>query len=73
MSLLASVRQGAQGFAWFMRGVMGDDAYDKYKAHHEAIHDPDAAACDGPAMMTEREFWRDQTDRQDINPQGRCC
>ncbi|TFD02919.1 YbdD/YjiX family protein [Cryobacterium sinapicolor] len=81
MSLLASVRQGAKGFAWFMRGVMGDDAYDKYKAHHQALrdahrdthHDPDAAVCDGPRMMTEREFWRDQTDRQDINPQGRCC
>lgn len=81
MSLLASVREGAKGFAWFMRGVMGEDAYDKYKAHHEAldeahehsIHDPDAAACDRPVMMTEREFWRDQTDRQDVNPQGRCC
>ncbi|TFB57797.1 YbdD/YjiX family protein [Cryobacterium sp. TMT1-62] len=77
MNLLASVRHGAKSFAWFMRGVMGEDAYDKYKAHHEAhdesIHDPDAAACSGPVMMTEREFWRDQTDRQDINPQGRCC
>ena len=81
MSLLASVRQGAKGFAWFMRGVMGEDAYDKYKAHHEGLrdahddstHDPDAAACAVPVMMTEREFWRDQTDRQDINPQGRCC
>jgi uncharacterized short protein YbdD (DUF466 family) len=67
MSLLASVRRGAKGFAWFMRGVMGEDAYDKYKAHHEA------AGSDGHVMMTEREFWRDQTDRQDTNPQGRCC
>ncbi|HYH77897.1 MAG TPA: YbdD/YjiX family protein, partial [Arthrobacter sp.] len=23
--------------------------------------------------LTEREFWRDRTDRQDSNPQGRCC
>jgi uncharacterized short protein YbdD (DUF466 family) len=80
MSLLASAREGAKGFAWFMRGVMGEDAYDKYKAHHEALHEahPDSvqetdAVCPGPRMMTEREFWRDQTDRQDINPQGRCC
>ena len=81
MSLIASVRQGAKGLAWFMRGVMGEDAYDKYKAHHEALHeahdesisDLGSAACDGQRMMTEREFWRDQTDRQDTNPQGRCC
>ena len=31
-----------------------------------------AAGHDRPPM-TEREFWRDQTDRQDTNPQGRCC
>ncbi|MCY7403863.1 MAG: YbdD/YjiX family protein, partial [Cryobacterium sp.] len=43
-------------------------AYDKYATHH--------ASCETNAahpIMTEREFWRDQTDRQDKNPQGRCC
>ncbi|TFD07357.1 YbdD/YjiX family protein [Cryobacterium sp. TMT1-21] len=73
MSLLATVRTGARNVAWFVKGVMGEDAWDKYKAHHESLHATDAAACDSPRMMTEREFWRDQTDRQDINPQGRCC
>jgi uncharacterized short protein YbdD (DUF466 family) len=45
---------------------MGADAYTKYLAHH-------ADAGHGSRPMTEREFWRDQTDRQDANPQGRCC
>jgi len=50
-----------------VRGVMGEDAYDKYLAHAQGEH--------GGAVpvMTEREFWRDRTDRQDSNPQGRCC
>jgi uncharacterized short protein YbdD (DUF466 family) len=31
------------------------------------VHDASATP------MTEREFWRDHSDRQDANPQGRCC
>lgn len=50
----------------FMRGVIGTDAYQKYAEHMRRNHP-------GDAMMTEREFWRDQTDRQDSNPQARCC
>ena len=52
---------------------MGDDAWDKYRAHHEAVHRAGDPAHPTERMMTEREFWRDQTDRQDANPQGRCC
>ena len=65
------VQTGARNLAWYIKGVLGEDAYDKYKAHHEAAHP--AAGCERQPMMTEREFWRDQTDRQDTNPQGRCC
>lgn len=68
--VLAAVRTGARGFAWFVRGVLGEDAYDKYAAHHAATHGGEAG---GEPAMTEREFWRDQTDRQEHNPQGRCC
>jgi len=57
---------GFRGFARYMGGVLGADAYAKYLEHHRA-------AGHGTAAMTEREFWRDQTDRQDSNPQGRCC
>lgn len=67
-NVLSAVRTGARGFAWFIRGVLGEDAYDKYAAHHAVTH-----GDGGAPAMTEREFWRDQTDRQDHNPQGRCC
>jgi uncharacterized short protein YbdD (DUF466 family) len=70
MTALAAVRRGARDLVTIWRGVVGEDAYDRYRAHVEAqraggdVHHP---------LMTEREFWRDRTDRQDANPQGRCC
>ncbi len=69
MDITGTVRSGAKSLAWFFDGVLGGDAYAKYVAHHERTHgtDPDCP------MMTEREFWRDRTDRQESNPQGRCC
>lgn len=77
--VLAAVRTGARGIAWFVRGVLGEDAYDKYVAHHAATQaaahgGAEAGTCGiGEPVMTEREFWRDQTDRQQQNPQNRCC
>jgi uncharacterized short protein YbdD (DUF466 family) len=72
MSLLAGIRKSARVVSWYVKGVMGEDAYDKYKAHHES-HAAVQAGHGGERVMTEREFWRDQTDRQDTNPQNRCC
>ncbi|PVZ52486.1 YbdD/YjiX family protein [Arthrobacter sp. H-02-3] len=57
---------GFRGIAGYLSGVLGADAYKKYLEHHEA------SGHAGPAL-TEREFWRDRTDRQDATPQGRCC
>jgi uncharacterized short protein YbdD (DUF466 family) len=51
---------------WWLRGVLGDDLYDRYLAFHWRSGDP------GPPM-TEREFWRARTDHQERHPQGRCC
>jgi uncharacterized short protein YbdD (DUF466 family) len=59
-------REAARGLAWLFKGVMGENAYQAYLEHHAASH------SSGPPM-TEREFWRDKTDRQDSNPEGRCC
>lgn len=39
-------------------GISGADKYQKYLAHHRV------SGC-AHAPMTEREFWRDYTDRQD--------
>ncbi|HET6269240.1 MAG TPA: YbdD/YjiX family protein [Arthrobacter sp.] len=61
-----AVVEGFRGFTRYLGGVMGADAYAKYLEHHSA------SGHDGPPM-TAREFWRDHTDRQDANPQGRCC
>ncbi|MDJ0458043.1 YbdD/YjiX family protein [Arthrobacter sp. NQ7] len=70
MTILESARKGLAGFNWFFKGIMGEDAYEKYKAHHQTL--PPATDASHP-LMTEREFWRDKTDRQENNPQGRCC
>jgi uncharacterized short protein YbdD (DUF466 family) len=65
-SLMHAVVRGLRGFAAYMSSLMGADAYRKYLDHFTST------AHSGPAM-TEREFWRDRMDRQDNNPQGRCC
>lgn len=72
-ALLGGIRRAARSVAWYVKGVMGEDAWDKYRAHHESAHGTADPARPTERMMTEREFWRDQTDRQDANPQGRCC
>lgn len=63
---LAVVATGFRGLARYLGGVLGSDAYAKYLEHHRAT---------GHRLppLSEREFWRDRTDRQDSNPQGRCC
>ena len=70
MPALDLVRRGARDLAWFWRGVVGEDAYDKYCAHVRAQR---AAGDPTHPLLTEREFWRDRTDRQESAPQGRCC
>ncbi|WP_106208770.1 YbdD/YjiX family protein [Glaciihabitans tibetensis] len=66
----ARLRAIAQHVSWYVSAMMGDDAYRKYREHHESQHRDDDSA---EPMLTEKQFWRDQTDRQDTNPQGRCC
>jgi uncharacterized short protein YbdD (DUF466 family) len=60
----------ARGIRWYVRGLMGEDAYEKYLEHVQGEHGEHG---DSVPIMTEREFWRDRTDRQDANPSGRCC
>lgn len=50
----------------FMEGVLGADKYRHYLEHLADTH-PEAEP------MTEREFWREYTNWQERNPQGRCC
>jgi uncharacterized short protein YbdD (DUF466 family) len=70
VAVLDAVRRSAHDVVRIWRGVVGEDAYERYREHVEACRadgEPDHP------HMTEREFWRDRTDRQDANPQGRCC
>ncbi|MCQ9388974.1 YbdD/YjiX family protein [Brevibacterium sp. 50QC2O2] len=58
----------AAGFVlWYAREVSGENGYkhylDAYVARHGCSH----------GAMSEREYWRDKTDRQDREPQARCC
>ncbi len=64
------LRHTARDLGRLWRGVMGEDAYDKYCAHVRAQR---VAGDPTHPLLTEREFWRDRTDRQAAHPQGRCC
>lgn len=66
LPMLAGMATGFKSVARYFRGVLGADAYDNYLEHYRRLGHQHAP-------LTEREFWRDQTDRQDANPQGRCC
>ncbi|GAA1496594.1 hypothetical protein GCM10009628_15970 [Paeniglutamicibacter kerguelensis] len=57
---------GARSFVRFFEGVLGADKYRVYLEHQARTHP-------GVPPMSEREFWRDYTDWQEKNPQGRCC
>jgi uncharacterized short protein YbdD (DUF466 family) len=55
-----------RGVVWYLRGVLGADAYQRYLEHHTRTH-PDTEP------LSERAFWKDKMDWEDRNPQGRCC
>lgn len=59
---LAAVR----GVNWWVRSVMGDDAYARY-VQHLAAHHP------GSPIPTESQYWRDRYAAMDANPGARCC
>ncbi|GAA0201422.1 YbdD/YjiX family protein [Glutamicibacter creatinolyticus] len=58
--------QGLSKAKKFVDGVLGADKYQHYLEHHRRQHP-------GEEPMNEREFWKDYTDWQERNPQGRCC
>lgn len=57
---------GWTSLRWYVRQVMGDDAYATYVAHERSAH-PDREP------LGEREFWREHYAEQDRNPGSRCC
>jgi uncharacterized short protein YbdD (DUF466 family) len=63
---LAATGNAARALVRYLEGVLGADKYRVYLEHQGRTHP-------GVAPMGEREFWRDYTDWQEKNPQGRCC
>ena len=63
---LCAVGNAARGLGRYLEGVLGADKYRVYLEHQALTHP-------GVEPMGEREFWRDYTDWQEKNPQGRCC
>ncbi|GAA1722485.1 hypothetical protein GCM10009809_17730 [Isoptericola hypogeus] len=69
----SALRAAARGIAraaasarWYVRQVMGDDAYRTYLAHERSAHP-------GREPLGERQFWREHYAEQDRNPGSRCC
>ena len=46
---------------WYVKAVMGEDAYDQYLAHRQRLHP-------GKPVLTRREFEQAKT-----KPNVRCC
>ena len=63
---MSALTQVLRDVRWYVRGVVGEDAYDRYVEHERRRH-PDAV------VLTKREFWRAKYDAQERNPGSRCC
>lgn len=64
--LAARIRRAAGGVRWYIRGVIGADAYERYAAHQSARHP-------GEPVLDEKSFWRAKYEDMERNPRSRCC
>ena len=62
-----SLRRGVAWLHWYLKEIMGENAYIHYLESYERRHGTRVGA------MEEKAFWRDLTDEQDRNPKARCC
>lgn len=64
-----------QRFWQFLRQVTGDDAYERYRAHHEISHGANAhepgSHC-GEALLTRQQFFKLRQDEK-WSKVSRCC
>jgi len=51
---------------WYLREVMGENAYEHYLEHRRRSH-PDEP------VLSRREFERRRMDERDTHPETRCC
>lgn len=64
---LTALLRPVRAVHWYLKEVMGENAYAHYLEWYERTHGSREGA------MCERAFWRDQTDAQDRDPKVRCC
>lgn len=65
-TVTSRVRAAARTLRWYVRGVTGADAYERYCEHLTRTH-PDEL------LPSERDFWREKYADQERNPKTRCC
>ena len=63
---MARPRRAVAGALWYVREVMGENAYEHYLAHQRRDH-PDAP------VLPRREFERRRMDAMEVRPGQRCC
>jgi uncharacterized short protein YbdD (DUF466 family) len=63
---MARVRLAGARVLWYLREVMGENAYDHYLEHQCRSH-PDAC------VLSRREFERRRMDAMEVRPGQRCC
>ena len=64
--MTARLRRAVAGTLWYVREVMGENAYDHYLAHQRRDH-PDEP------VLSRREFECRRMDQLEIRPGQRCC
>ena len=64
--MTAGLRRAAAGTLWYLREVLGENAYERYLAHQRRDH-PDEP------VLSRREFERRRMDALEIRPGQRCC
>jgi uncharacterized short protein YbdD (DUF466 family) len=60
------VHQALRAVRWWVRGVTGADAYERYVEHRHRLHP-------GQPVPTRAEFWRERHDAMERDPRSRCC
>jgi uncharacterized short protein YbdD (DUF466 family) len=63
---MTRAREAGARLLWYLREVMGENAYDHYLEHQRRAH-PEAG------VLSRREFERRRMDSMEIRPGQRCC
>lgn len=61
---MTAVARAARAVRWYVRELLGDSAYERYRDRHAREHP-------GAPPLTEREFWRARSDGRATGPG--CC